>query len=73
MKKFAVAYMNFFDSNLVVEVMEAKSWKKALPLHSLLEGYEKEYLDEICSKGIDNAKDAAFSDEWLFDVKEIVQ
>ena len=34
MSKFAVGYINFFDNNLIVEIVEADNWFDAIWQHS---------------------------------------
>jgi hypothetical protein len=63
--KFAVAVIEFFSSELIIEFHEGTSWKDALMKHSKVSaGYE---LDDF----IETAKQDAFDGDWRFDVKEI--
>ncbi len=74
MEKFAVGYLNFFENELIVEVVEAEDWFDAIKKHSKLKTeYEDEYLEEMCSEGMEMAKNAAFDGEWTFDVKKVAE
>lgn len=37
MNKFAVAYINFFNNDLIIEIIEADNWKDALFKHSKMQ------------------------------------
>lgn len=79
--KFAVAYINFCDNELIIEIIYADSWSEALINHTSLNvketATEKEksdnekYLIELCKNGIEEAKNIAFDGDWMFDVKLI--
>ena len=71
MKKFAVGYLSFFENDLVVEIVEAENWGKALVNHSKLKSEDDTYLEEICVDGMKVAQGHAFDGDWIFDVKEI--
>ena len=64
MKKWAVAYINFFDNELSIEIIDASTWKKAL-------GKAHPGLEEFLSDDIEEAKYDAFNGDWMFEVKEI--
>lgn len=64
--RYAVGYMDFFDNNLQVRVVDdATTWKdawvKAFP----------EQTDNHLPDDIEEAKEYAFNRDWLFDVVEI--
>lgn len=66
MKKWAIAYINFFDNNVVVKVVEVDgNWKDALEV--AFPGYAEHVSDDL-----DEAKSMAFDQEWGFDITEIV-
>ena len=69
MKKFAVAYMNFFDNCLTVRVIESDNWVGALQKR-LLEIYPDSEPIEL-SEDIEAEKTNAFNQEWVFDVTEV--
>ena len=69
MKKFAVAYMNFFDNCLTVRVIESDNWVGALQKR-LLEIYPDSEPIEL-SEDIEAEKTNAFDQEWVFDVTEV--
>lgn len=65
MKRYAVAYISFFDNVLKLEVVKAKGWKEAL---SKVAGAELvAYLPDC----IEEAKAEAFSGDWMFEVKVV--
>lgn len=75
MKKFAVGVIDFFDNNLVIEIIEATNWKDALLHHSyFLKSEDWKVLEEDYSYFGDTLKDAkisAFNADMMIDVKEI--
>ena len=69
MKKFAVAYINFFDNELSVVIIEANNWRDALS-----ERMRQLYPDSeplSLSGSIKDEQQNAFDEDWLFDVTEI--
>jgi len=64
MKQFAVAYMNFFSSSLSITFQQGETWKDAL---SAVISFDANDL----SDDIEIAKEDAFNQDWLFDVKEL--
>lgn len=70
MKKFAVAYMNFFDNDLTVKVVESESWNEALAKR-FSELYPKSENIFECSDNIEAEKVKAFNEDWIFDVTEV--
>lgn len=66
MKKFAVAYIDFFDNNLVIEIVEAKDWYGAIYQHSLM---PKEFV--LSKESLQQAKNDAINGDCLIDVVEL--
>ena len=66
MNKFAVGYMNFFDNDLIIEIIEAENWKIALFKHSKLQNDDWELAD--FGKTLDEAKNYAFNCDMVIDV-----
>jgi hypothetical protein len=67
MPKFAVGYLNLLDENeLIVEIIEAPSWKQALGKHS-------EVSDDLTllTNNMEQAKRYFLGNCARFDVKEI--
>lgn len=71
MTKFAVGYMNFFNNNLKVDIVEAENWKEALSNHSAFAGYSVEENTGWLPDDLETAKSEAFKADFLFDVVEI--
>lgn len=65
MKKFAVGYINFFDNELKINIVEAENWKDALCKGSPMGP------DWIESDTMAEAKEKAFDMDSMFDVVEI--
>lgn len=64
MKKFAVAFVDFaFKNDLQIKFVEAEDWRQALN-----KTFGPRYLE---SESLEDAKEEAFNQDWLFDVKEI--
>jgi hypothetical protein len=72
MKRFAVGYMNFFDNDLIVDVVEAVDWFEAIKKHRSLLQEANEWFSEIESLKLEDVKDKFFNNEELIDVKEII-
>ena len=64
MKKYAVAYILFFDNDLQLKVVEAKGWKEAL-------NKAFDNIGDYLPDRIEEAKAEAFNGDWMFEVKEI--
>lgn len=71
MAKYAVGYMNFFDNDLKVDIIEAGNWKEALSKHSSLAKYTFEESVGFLSDDFETAKDEAIDVDFLFDIVEI--
>ncbi len=71
--RFAVGYMNFFDNELKVEIVEADNWKGALLAHSGLSEYRKANEEMVAGLSDDQeeARDEAFGMDWAFEVTVI--
>ena len=69
MKKFAVGYMNYFDYELIIEIIEAENWQDALWQHSKLK--EDDWNKERFGNTLNEAKIEAFNCDMLIDVVEI--
>lgn len=69
MSKFAVGYINFFDNDLIIEIIEAEDWLEALHKHSKIE--QDPWGDYFSNYTIDEAKTEAFNSDMMFDVVEI--
>ena len=69
MKKYAVAYMNFFDNELTIEFVEAETEKQAIFSHSKMQS-DSGWSEEL-SDNLDEIKQAFFDGDTLVDVKEI--
>ena len=67
MKKFAVGYINFFDNDLIIEIIEAFNWIDALRQHSKL---SKDFW--LSESSLEEAKIDAFNGDMMIDVKEIM-
>ena len=71
MKKFAVGVIDFFNNDLIIEIIEAEGWKDALGKHSAFLSNTKEEMDELFSDDLGEAKQDAFNMDSMIDVKEI--
>lgn len=75
MSQFAVAYVNFFDNDLIIECVMAADWREALLSHSALQvgaddpNYKK-WLDAL-PQNLEEAKEYFFDADTLVDVVEI--
>ena len=67
MKKFAVGYINFFDNELIIEIIKAEDWFSALSNHSKFKD-NKMYLPNT---SLEDAKVEAFNCDSMIDVIEI--
>ena len=66
MKQYAIAYVNFFDNDLQLKLVEADDWKEAL-----VKGFGADKIGWLESKNLESAKEEAFNSDCLIDVKEI--
>ena len=64
-KTFAVARISFFDNELKVKVVSAPNWRDAL-IGAFNVGDYDNFPDTI-----KEAKEAAFNNDWMFDVVEV--
>lgn len=74
MKKYAVGWINFFDNDLQIKIVEIEeSGNKSYDWRDALEAAFPGYAENVAFAGdnMDLAKEEAFNQEWLFDVKEI--
>lgn len=73
--KYAVGVMNFFDNELVVEIVEALSVKEALCKHSFIfKNSDEKTLDNWINgmpDSLDKIKEDFMNADWLVDVVEI--
>lgn len=71
MKKFAVGYIDFYDNELIIEIIEAEDWYAALSSHTKLKSMNEDecYLP---SDSLETAKDIAFNSDFMIDVVEII-
>lgn len=68
MKKFAVGHIDWFDNNLIIEIIEAEDWKSALMKHSkIASDWEVDYFGET----LEEAKSNAFDSDMMIDVIEL--
>ena len=68
MKKYAVAFISFIENDLQIEiVLTDGSWKDALVDSQFIDKDICDTLDDF----IETAKQQAFDQDWLFEVKEI--
>jgi len=65
LSKYAVAFINFYDNKLRIEIVNASDWKDAFGI--AFPGYE----DSISSDDIESAKQEAFNNDWMFEVVEL--
>ena len=68
MKRWAVGYINFYDNDLVIEIVEAADWRAALCAHSKLADMAEIVLN--CAD-LEAAKVEAFDQDSMIDVVEI--
>lgn len=71
MAKFCVAYINFFDNDLVQEVVEAETWLDALYV-AAPDDYDPAMFDDIpASADVEQYKQRAFDCDQMFSVIEL--
>lgn len=75
MSKFAVAYINWFDNDLSIEIVEANSWWEALFKHTCLVDQQDIYQDLIDANNfdIDEWKRISFDCDSMIDVVELTE
>lgn len=67
--KYVVAYLSFFDNDLQVKVVNAENWWIAL--EAAFPG-KLEHLGDVMDVGtLEDAKEEAFNQDWLFTVCEV--
>ncbi len=59
---FIVAFTNFFDNDLKIKIVKAKDWKAAI---------KDAFNLEFESDDLETAKEDAFNQDVLFEVKEV--
>jgi len=71
--KYAVAYMNFWDNDMKIQIIEADGWKEALSKHTLFNKpeYPEDHDMSWISDEIEDAKMDLFNADMMFDVIEI--
>lgn len=69
-KKFAVGVINFFNNELIIEIVEGDNWQDALSKHSQI---DEDLLDFLINnkKSLEEAKQAAFNCDMMIDIIEI--
>lgn len=78
MAKFAVGYINFYDNDLSIEIVDAADWKHALLAHSKI-GHTNENVDWLFKSidlsestlSLEKVKEYAFDGDMAIDVVEI--
>lgn len=68
MKKFAVGHIDWFDNNLIIEIVEAEDWRSALLKHSKI---DSSWASDYFGKTLEDAKANAFDSDMMIDVIEI--
>lgn len=69
--KYAVGIINFFDNDLIIEIIDGENWKDAFKKHTLNTGFTSDEIDEMFSDDLDLAKNDAFNMDMMIDVTEI--
>jgi oligoendopeptidase F len=64
LKKYAVAYINFYDNELSIKLTEANNWEEAV--NKTFDLFAE--LGEDCSTDIEEAKRQAFDADFMFEV-----
>jgi len=72
MTRYMVGYINFFNNELIVELVEGNTWKEALSKHSSLKD-ENGNPDDLAwlAEDLKEAKEEAYNADFAFDVKEV--
>jgi len=68
MKKYAVSYMNFYDNNLMLTIVEAES---PILAYLVCEPLNKEWVEQFGDATLDELMQNAFDSDFLFNVVEI--
>lgn len=73
MKKYAVGYINFFDNDLIVDIVNANSIKDAIAQHPSFSGTD-DMLNwlETLPDALDEIKREIFDDDSAIDIVEII-
>ena len=71
MKKFAVGYIDFYDNELTIEIIEAEDWHTALNSHTKLKSMSEDQC-YLPSDSLEAAKNEAFNMDLMIDVVEII-
>lgn len=71
MSKFAVGCINFFDENLIIEIIDAENWREAFYKHSQIKEESKKWGDYFNDCTFLEAKRIAYKLEMMIDVVEI--
>ena len=69
MSKYAVGYLNYFNNDMSIEIIEANNWKEALFMHSELEGDKDRQED--CGDTLEDVKHYLFDCDIAVDVIKI--
>ena len=71
--RYAVSYMNFWDNDLKIQIVEANDWKEALSKHTLFNKpeYPEDHDMSWISDNFETAKEDLSNADMLFDVVEI--
>ena len=70
MKKWAVAFISFFDNELTIEFVDAEHWMGAIVKHSKIDLGWYEEIDHTDT--LEQVKQWAFDADTMIDVKEIL-
>lgn len=70
-KRWAVSYVNFYDNELVTEIVVAQNWKIALVLHSKLATEDWETFVNSIPETLEEVKEYFFNADCAIDVVEI--
>ena len=65
--KWAVAYMDYDNHELTIEIVEASDWRQALKEHPAVSSD----MWNTLPSDIGDAKSLAFEQDWNFDVVQI--
>lgn len=69
MRRFAVAFVSFFDNSLTIEFVEAPNWQEAIPKHSQLASTQ-DWVSNM-PWDLEAAKQYFFDSDCLFAVEEV--
>lgn len=68
-KKFAVAHVDFYDNDLIIEIIYAEDWKEALFKHSKLKSDDWDLPP--FGDTLEEAKKYSFNCDMMIDVIEL--